>query len=303
MGTPAPRAPIVDNYHPTSQSAQVAEVREAVQRYRDFRVAEREGWRPFGDDEPLMGKHYYNEAAPDYVHGDPIDFSRPNNLMYTEIGGEMVLTGVAFVVRLGDGEPVPEGFAGQADRWHVHNFVRTIEAATEERPVIRWIANRWLDANYRNRGDTRGRLAMTHAWVTLDNPDGLFSGYNRTLPYLKLGLPKSYWQGASVEAARGLNLATVGGCEALNGTLWIADADGDQKRRIDEACEAGAANVRGALGQGKAAVNRAGMRAWMDYDRTWQETLAPVQRARIAEMSEHGSDGHGEHDDHGGRDH
>ena len=295
---PAPRMPLVDDYRPTTQAAQIEEVRQAVARYRDFSVAEREGWKAFGDDEPLMGKHYYNESAPDYVHGDALDFSRPNNLMYTEIDGEMVLTGVAFVVRLGDDEPLPEGFAGRDDRWHVHDLIAAIEAATEERPIVRWIANRWLDANYRNRGDDRGRLAMVHAWVTLDNPDGIFADYKRTLPYPKLSLPASYWQGAHVHAARGLNLATEGGCKALGGTLWVADADDRQKQTIAQACETGAREVRGALGSGKQAVNQAGMQAWMRYDRAWNETLTPTQQKRIAAMSEHGSDGHGDHEGH-----
>ena len=299
---PPPRATLVDDYRPTTQGPQLAEVREAVQRYRDFDVAKREGWKSFGGDEPLMGRHFYNESAPDYVAGDELDFSRPNNVMYTEIDGRMVLTGVAFVVRLGDEEPLPEGFAGDADRWHVHDFVRAIEAATEERPLIRWLANRWLDANYRDKGDDRGRLAMVHAWVTLDNPDGVFADYNRTVPYLKLGLPTTYWQSASVDAARGLNLATEGACSAQDGTLWIADASEAQKRAIREACEAAGQTVRAALGKGKAAVNRAGEQAWSAFDRTWQTTLTPVQRDRIAAMSEHGSDGHGEdhlmHEDH-----
>lgn len=294
---PPPRTPLVDDYRPTTQAAQLEEVRAAVQRYRDFRVAEREGWERFGDDAPLMGFHYYNEDAPDYMHGDALDFSRPNNLMYTEIDGEMVLTGVAFVVRLGEGEPVPEGFAGHQDRWHVHDFVAAIEAATEGRPIIRWLANRWIDDNYRNHGDERGRMAMVHAWVTLDNPDGVFADYNRTVPYMKLGLPRSYWHGASEEAARGLNLATEGGCDAHAGTLWIADANGRQKRAIEEACEHGARMVRQALGGNAAAVNRAGERAWAHFDNAWQTTLTADQRRRVAAMSEHGSDGH---DDHGG---
>ncbi|APE27751.1 hypothetical protein [Aurantiacibacter gangjinensis] len=298
--TPPPPAPVVDHYRPTSEAAQLEEVRAAVERYRDFRAAERDGWEPFGDDEPLMGRHYHNSNAPDYVHGDALDFSRPNNLMYTEIDGEMVLTGVAFVVRLGEGEPVPQGFAGSRDRWHVHDFVAAIDAATEERPIIRWLANRWLDDNYRNNGDMRGRLAMVHAWVTLDNPDGIYADYNRTLPYLKLGLPHSYWHGASEEAARGLNLATEGGCEAQNGTLWIADTSRRQNRTIAAACEEGANMVRGALGEGPQAVNRAGERAWAHFDGVWQTTLTEEQRARVAAMSEHGSDGHGDHEGHGG---
>lgn len=267
-------------------------MRVAVRKYRDFSVAEREGWKPFGGDEPLMGIHY-SGPAPDYVHGDQLDFSQPNNLMYTDIDGEKVLTGVAFVVRIGEGEPVPEGFAGHQDRWHVHDFVRAIEAATEERPLLGWIANWWLDRNYRSKGDERGRLAMVHVWVALDNPDGIFADYNRTVPYAKLGLPDSYWQGASESAARGLNLATPGGCEAIDGTLWIATVSRDQERALKRACEQAADDVRRSLrSDRKSEINRAGERAWRRFDDAWDAILTAEQKARVAAMSEHGSDGH-----------
>lgn len=292
-----PRAPIFDDYRPTTQAAQLDELRNAIEKYRDFSVAEREGWKAFGDDEPLMGRHYYSEDAPDYISGDALDFSRPNNLMYTDIDGRQVLTGVAFVVRLAEGEPVPEGFAGHMDRWHVHNFVAAIEAATEERPFLGWLAKWWLDRNYRNKGDDRGRLAMVHAWVTMDNPDGIFADYNRTIPYKKLGLPEAYWQGASEEAARGLNLATEGGCDAINGTLWIATVDKQQERAINKACGEAADLVRAAISrEEKTRINKTGERAWADFDAVWQRVLTPAQKARVAAMSEHGSDGHG--DDH-----
>lgn len=290
---PAPRAPLAFPGQPVTLEAQLAAVRAAVEKYRDFAVAEREGWKPFGGDEPLMGYHY-SGPAPDYVSGDQLDFSQPNNLMYTDIDGRKVLTGVAFVVRIGDGEPVPEGFAGDSDRWHVHDFVRAIEAATEERPVLGWIANWWLDRNYRSKGDNRGRLAMVHVWVALPNPNGVFADFNRTVPYLKLGLPESYWDGASVEAARGLNLATEGGCDAIDGTLWIATASDKQKRAIKEACQSAAGEVRAALrGADKAGVNMAGEAAWARFDAAWDAVLTPAQKARVAAMSEHGSDGHG----------
>jgi hypothetical protein len=293
MEAPQPRAPLIDDYRPATLDAQLEELRAAIDRYRDFAVAEREGWKPFGDDEPLMGRHYYNESAPDYVAGDPLDFSRPNNLMYTEIDGEQVLTGVAFVVRLAEGEPVPEGFAGNMDRWHVHDFIEAIAAATEERPLLGWIANWWLDENYRNKDDDRGRLAMVHAWVTMENPDGMFADYNRTIPYRKLGLQESYWQGASEEAARGLNLATTSGCEAISGTLWIATVDREQERTLKSACARAGGSVRAALARGeKAAVNAAGERAWADFDAVWERVLTSEQKARVDAMSEHGADGH-----------
>lgn len=290
---PPPRGPLAFADQPRTLDAQLAAVRAAVAKYRDFSVAEAEGWRPFGGDEPLMGIHYAG-PAPDYVHGDQLDFSQPNNLMYTDIDGQKVLTGVAFVVRIGDDEPVPEGFAGSADRWHVHDFVRAIEAATEERPLLGWAANWWLDQNYRNKGDNRGRLAMAHVWVAIPNPDGIFADANRTLAYRKLDLPESYWRGASEEAARGLYLATPGGCEAVDGTLWIATVKAEQERAIKAACQKAAGVVRAGLAAGgKERVNRAGERAWAQFDAAWERILTPAQKARVAAMSEHGSDGHG----------
>ena len=290
---PPPRAPLTFADQPRTLDAQLAAVRQAVAKYREFAVAEREGWKAFGGDEPLMGFHY-GGPAPDYVAGDELDFSRPNNLMYTDIDGRKVLTGVAYVVRIGEGEPVPEGFAGGEDRWHVHDFVRAIEAATEERPALGWLANWWPDKEYRSKGDNRGRLAMAHVWVAMPNPDGVFADFNRTLPYAKLELPDSHWQGASEEAARGLNLATEGGCQAVDGTLWIANAKKEQERAIKDACARAADDVRAVLRTGgKARINRAGEAAWAAFDAQWQRVLTPAQKARVAAMSEHGSDGHG----------
>ena len=296
---PAPRGPLAVGPQPTTLDGQLAAVRQAVAKYGSFAVAEREGWTAFGGDEALMGIHYHNDAAPDYVSGDPLDFSRPNNLMYTDIDGQKVLTGVAYVMRIGEGERPPEGFAGSSDRWHVHDFVGAIEAATEERPVLGWIANWWLDQNYRNRGDNRGRLAMAHVWVAMPNPDGVFADFNRTVPYKKLGLPDSYWRGASVAAARGLNLGTNNGCSYLDGTLWIATARTEQERDIKAACERSGEAVRRAVAAGgKERVNRAGERAWADFDAVWQRVLTPAQKARVAAMSEHGSDGHADGEGH-----
>ncbi|TCD02074.1 hypothetical protein EYB45_10400 [Erythrobacteraceae bacterium CFH 75059] len=295
---PAPRAPLVVPPQPATLEGQLAALRAAVEPYRDIAAAERAGWRPFGDDEPLMGQHYHSPGAPDYVHGDPLDFSRPNNLMYTEIGGRRVLTGVAYVVRLGDGEPLPEGFAGTQDRWHVHDFVRAVEAATEDRPLLRWLANSWLDAHYRGRGDNRGRLAMVHAWVTLPNPDGVFADYNRAVPYLKLGLPEGSWEGGTMAAARGLNLATTTGCTVQGGTLWVANATPEQTREIARACAEAATRVRAVLSgrPDRRAINQAGEAAWRDFDAVWRRVLTPQQQARIAALTEHGSDhGAGHH--------
>lgn len=308
---PAPGAVAAPDRHghpvgPRTQ-AQIDAVARAVARYRDFAVAEREGWHRFGGDEPLMGEHWYppkDLGWQEYTGPDArLDFARPSNLMYTRIGGKRVLTGVAFVVRLGDGEPVPEGFAGAADKWHVHDFVRAVEAATQERPMLRWLANWWLDANYRDKGDNRGRLAMVHVWAALPNPDGPFADHNRLLPYMKLGLPTAHAHGGSVDAARGLDLATADGCDnAAGGKLWIADVSARQKRTIMWACEAATKEVAAALRDHRehpAMLNRAAETAWRGFDAVWERELTAAQQARVAAISEHGANhsegGHAHH--------
>lgn len=279
--------------------AQLAELAAGIGPYRDFAVARARGWKQFGgEDTPLMGEHWFREGGPDYVHGARIDFAQPSNLMYTEIGDRRVLTGVAYTVRLGPGEPVPVGFDGPNDKWHVHDFERAIAAALQDRPILRWLANGWIDRNYRDKGDNRGRVAMVHAWVTLPNPDGVFADYNRTLPYLKLGLPVAFAEGASVEAAKGLHLATATGCkDGIDGALWIGNAGGKAAKRIRAACAAAAAHVREGLASGdKDRINAMGEHGWMMFDAAWNRELTPTQRARIAAMNEHG-EGHGGHAD------
>lgn len=287
---------------PAATKAQIHAVADAVQRYRDIAVAKREGWKPFGGDEPLMGQHWVQENGPDYVSSRPdLDFTRPSNLMYTEIDGRMVLTGVAFTVRLGPGERLPEGFAGAADTWHVHDFEAAIAAATETRPLLRWLANSWIDSNYRSKGDNRGRVAMVHSWVTLPNPDGVFADYNRTLPYLKLGLPVAWAQGASMNAARGLNLATPKGCaDALDGAIWIADVGRARAKQLRQACTEAAAHVReGLASRDKGRVNTMGEHGWAMFEEARDRLMTPAQKARVAALTEHGphtkSGGHAHH--------
>jgi hypothetical protein len=207
----------------------------------------------------------------------------------------MVLTGVAYVVRLAPGEPLPEGFAGASDRWHVHDAEAAIEAATEERPILRWLARGWLDRHWRAEGDGRTRLAMVHVWTGVENPDGVFADHNRRLPFLKLGLPVEWAEGVSLGAARGVNLATRDGCEdALGGRLWVAGTGWRDRRRLMAACEHEAAGVRAALDGGrKALIERAGV-AWSEIERLLDETLTPEEKRRIDAMVEHGHDAAGQ---------
>jgi hypothetical protein len=278
--------------------AQLAALNAAVARYRDFEVAKREGWKKFGGDGPLMGEHWYlpkERGGLDYVGRQPIDVRRPSNLMYTTIGGKRVLTGVTFNVRIAPGQPVPEGFAGASDVWHVHDFEQAVGAALKDRPVLRWMAQNWLLGPMRAKGDDHTRLAMIHVWVGVPNPDGPFADKNRLLPYLKLGLPTAFASGASMDAAKGLHLATPQGCsESIDGGAWIANIGAGTKRELHRACAAAAAHVReGLASRDPRHVNAMGEHGWHAFDASWQRLLTPEQKARIAAITEHGE--HGSH--------
>lgn len=268
--------------------AQIAAVQAAVAPYRNFEAAKRNGWKPFGGEEPLMGRHYHNDDAPDYVFGDPLDFSRPNNLMYAEVDGVMVLTGVAFVVRIGKDEPVPPGFAGPEDSWHVHDMLSAVNAATEDRPFVRTLAKWWLDDAYFSKGDYRHRLAMVHVWTESPNPDGVFASYDRTLPYRKLGLPVQWSENVSLATARGVNLGSDNACkEMIDGMAWIGNFSRRQKRRLHAACEYGAERVRNAVGTTRDDLNRVAGIAWRDYESVFEGVVSPEQKERLAAMTEH----------------
>ncbi|MEL6196506.1 MAG: hypothetical protein AAFT19_01540, partial [Pseudomonadota bacterium] len=83
------------------QAKQIAEVHSAVAKYRDVAVAEAEGWSTRGPAAPLMGEHWSLRGHQAPVAGQPVDFSRPSTLVYSEIAGRRQLIGVAFIVRLG----------------------------------------------------------------------------------------------------------------------------------------------------------------------------------------------------------
>lgn len=281
--SPAPSA------QPAALDGQLAAVRAGIARYHDFGIARKEGWRKFGGDGPLVGEHWYlpvRKGGVDYQAGQPLDFSRPSSLMYTDIGGRKVLTGVTFNVRIGKDEPVPEGFSGSSDIWHVHDFRTFFDTALRDRPMARRLASGMME----KRWGGRERLAMIHVWSgAIPNPDGPFAHYNRLVPYLKLGLPAAMAEGASLHAARGLNLATADGCGVqIDGAARMAGVASEPKARLHRACASAAVHVREGLKAGsKAEVNRMAEHGWAMFDSAWNRELTTEQKARIAAITEH----------------
>ena len=176
-------------------------------------------------------------------------------------------------------------------------MLAAINAATEERPLLRGLARWWLDDRFFSKGDGRHRLAMVHVWTEWENPDGPFAAFDRSLPYRKLGLPPEWASAASLDAARGLNLATEDGCaETIEGPSWIAGASRRTVRALRRACEEAAAALRPSLGRGPEVVAAAGAKAWAAYDAAYERLLSADEKRRIASITEH----HGPHADHDG---
>lgn len=266
---------------------EIAAARAAVAPYADFNRARADGWEPFGGDELLMGQHWYNDKGPDFVTGDPFDPTRPSNLMYSRIDGRMQLVALSYNVRFAVGDPLPTGFTGNSDVWHVHDARVFFAAALQDRPIMRWFAEAWFDSEIVQK-DGKTRLAMVHLWL-IPNPDGRFSPYNRLLAYRKLGLPDDWARGAGMDAARGLAMAAPNGCEdALDSQFWVANVRGRQERELRSVCAQLAAYVREGLSAGAREANGRGAQAWRRMEAELDRRLSLEQRLRIASMSDQG---------------
>ncbi|MEL6335286.1 MAG: hypothetical protein AAFQ88_01445 [Pseudomonadota bacterium] len=279
--------------HPVTKTAQaqIAQVQAAVARYRDFDAAMADGWFPFGGEEPLVGQHFHHADSPVYTSETPLDFARPTNLMYAKIDGAMVLTGVTFGVMLRAGEPLPEGFDGAADEWHMHDLDEIIANGMADRPIVRWLTKFWLHYLHPAGREGRTRRAMLHVWVTVENPEGPFALQNPALGYLKHGLNPALAADRDAAVARGLALAAPSGCEqTYRPRLLVSGASNAQYRSVMEGCEAAAQQVRQALRWGgldtaapvaEEAADRIASLYWITLDRD--------QHARVGAMADHGN--------------
>jgi len=123
---------------------QLAAAREGTARYRRLENALADGYVDIDVVVPGMGRHFLNPGLVD-AKFDP---ARPEILVYSQRGDRMRLVAVEYAVPLTEDEP--EGFTGDADVWD---------------------------------GNTDFGLWLLHAWVWMENPDGVFAGLNpRLLP-------------------------------------------------------------------------------------------------------------------------
>jgi hypothetical protein len=260
-------------------SRELEAVRATVARYEDHEAAVADGYRRFGRDlgpgNALMGEHWFLPGG----SRDSLGLERPSTLIYASIDGGMRLVGVAWSVFRRPGDPMPEGFTGDADRWHVHHMDRMAAARAMGRPLLERIVERRLERGKLGGGDGRTELTMLHAWTGLENPAGVFVNDNVALPYARLGLPLEWADPGDPAAARGVGLLLPEACE--NGRMAEA---------ASAACAEAAARVRGALEDAEsgsldpAAMNAVAAEAWRGYRKAALASLTPEQRERLAAM-------------------
>lgn len=168
----------------------VAAARTGSAAYRDVEVARAAGYRPVGPDFPGMGRHWVHPAL---ILRDTLDPAAPPILEYAEIAGRPTLVGVAYAKLARDDTP-PAGLPVPPAAWHFH------QGTVEEESFLR------SHAGGAHLVPGRGpRIAVLHAWIWLENPDGLLATDNWALPYARLGYRMP--PGASQDAARTLALA------------------------------------------------------------------------------------------------
>lgn len=148
----------------------LAQARLGTARYHEADSARAAGYRPVGPDFPGMGRHWVH---PSLILRDTLDAAQPPVLEYAEISGRLTLVGVAYAVLVKDGTP-PHSLPVPAAAWHFH------QGTVEEESFLRSHAG----LGHAMPGP---KIAVLHAWIWLDNPDGVLATDNWALPYARLG--------------------------------------------------------------------------------------------------------------------
>ena len=241
-----------------SDSLFIASARAGSVRYRDLDSAIADGFRLVGGDFPGMGEHWVHAGR---LMTGMVDPSRPAILSYATIDGRPALVGVAYALPLGAGDPLP---STPRNAWHAHS------GSVDEASFL----PRHAGHSAENPG---ARIAVLHAWVWLDNPDGPFATDNPALPFARAGLaPKS----ASAPALRALALA-YGGVPFYAAAVDRASEPGDTSgRSVMRLLEAAAARARAAVATRTADLPDTELATiWGDL---WEEIAALEPRAAPA---------------------
>lgn len=129
---------------------QIAQLRQAIEPLKNFEAAKAAGWEIQATEYRTgMGYHFLNAGLLD----DTFEPTKPEVLIFiNDPMGKMELVAVEYGIPIADlnnpGSP-PEGFSGNDDVWKI---------------------------------DTEFSLWTLHAWVVMENPEGIFAPMNPMLP-------------------------------------------------------------------------------------------------------------------------
>jgi hypothetical protein len=119
--------------------------RSATTRYANLSAALADGYEDINVVMPGMGRHFMKKSLVD----DRFEVDKPEILVYATLAGKEQLVAVEYAVPLDKSATAPIGFTGADDVWD------------------------------RNTGF---QLWLLHAWVHLDNPNGVFQSHNTRVP-------------------------------------------------------------------------------------------------------------------------
>jgi len=179
----------------TALASFVARARAGTEALRHPDAARLAGYHPVGPDFPGMGRHWIHTSLILRATPDP---AQPPVLEYAEINGTPTLVGVAYAV-LVNADTAPSSVPVPPSAWHFH------QGTVDEESFLRSHAG----VGHMAHTATGPRLAVVHAWIWLDNPDGVLATDNWALPYARLGLRDPTH--GSRAAARALALAAGDG--------------------------------------------------------------------------------------------
>ena len=202
----------------------VAQARSGTARYQDQDAAIADGYRVVGPDFPGMGEHWLNVGI---LLAHQFDPAHPAILQYATVRGEPRLVGVVYALALLSNETPPE--FPPCHGWHDHIGSVDDESLFDQQPS--------------GHHGTGSRVAMLHAWVWLDNPDGLFASDNWVLPFIRVARVPPPALAGQTSAARALSLAS-GGAEYQAGVLrHVGLPDAADSTAIDAALAVAQDNV------------------------------------------------------------
>ena len=188
--------------------------RAGTSRYQDRRAAILDGYRLIGSDFPAMGEHWINLALLFDSQFDPV---RPEILSYIVIRGEPRLLGVAYAMPLLAGERAPDW--PTSGGWHDHYRTLKDETALPEHHMP-------------GAPPDHARMAMLHAWIWVDNPNGTFVADNWAIPYIRIGLPPPP-NGTPDAAGEALSLLSGGSAYFMESIDEMAGLSPAERQRVE----------------------------------------------------------------------